>query len=289
MAKMQENTDRDLGKSSEEIVNECMVLSALQSTELALQSGLRKDQIIISCKVSRPLDLIAVYRDLATKTDQPLHLGLTEAGMGTKGLVWSASAMGVLLNEGIGDTIRVSLTPRPGRRPARRGLRGVRAAPVARHPLLRAVRHRLPRLRTHDVDDVPGARRADPGLRARPDAGVEDAVRRHREHDARGHGLRRQRARRVEGRFDRHLAARHRRGASLPRLHRRAALHDARRATTTSSPRPSARSWTTTFRPSTRGGSPPGPSPRSGPGAVPPHHPPPFLMGAVRASRSAIA
>jgi (E)-4-hydroxy-3-methylbut-2-enyl-diphosphate synthase len=114
LAKMQENTDRDLGRSSEEIINECMVLSAVQSTELAIESGLRKDQIIISCKTSRPRDLIAVYRDLAGKTDQPLHLGLTEAGMGIKGLIWSASAMGVLLNEGIGDTIRVSLTPRPG-------------------------------------------------------------------------------------------------------------------------------------------------------------------------------
>ena len=114
MDKMQENTDRDLGRTSEEIVNECMVLSALQSTELALASGLRKDQIIISCKVSRPLDLIEVYRDLARRTDQPLHLGLTEAGMGMKGMIWSASAMGVLLNEGIGDTIRISLTPRPG-------------------------------------------------------------------------------------------------------------------------------------------------------------------------------
>jgi (E)-4-hydroxy-3-methylbut-2-enyl-diphosphate synthase len=114
VAKMQENTDRDLGKTSEEIINECMVLSALQSTELALESGLRKDQIIISCKTSRPRDLIAVYRELSKKTDQPLHLGLTEAGMGMKGLVWSASAMGILLNEGIGDTIRVSLTPRPG-------------------------------------------------------------------------------------------------------------------------------------------------------------------------------
>jgi (E)-4-hydroxy-3-methylbut-2-enyl-diphosphate synthase len=91
-----------------------MVLSALESTELAVESGLRRDQIIISCKTSRPGDLIAVYRDLARRTDQPLHLGLTEAGMGLKGLVWSASAMGVLLNEGIGDTIRVSLTPRPG-------------------------------------------------------------------------------------------------------------------------------------------------------------------------------
>ena len=114
VAKMQENTDRDLGLSSEEIINECMVLSAVQSTELALESGLRKDQIIISCKTSRPPDLISVYRELARRTDQPLHLGLTEAGMGTKGLVWSAAAMGVLLHEGIGDTIRVSLTPKPG-------------------------------------------------------------------------------------------------------------------------------------------------------------------------------
>jgi (E)-4-hydroxy-3-methylbut-2-enyl-diphosphate synthase len=114
LAKMQENTDHDRGLTSEEVINECMVLSALESTQLALESGLRKDQIIISCKTSRPRDLIAVYRDLSRRTDQPLHLGLTEAGMGTKGLVWSASAMGVLLNEGIGDTIRVSLTPRPG-------------------------------------------------------------------------------------------------------------------------------------------------------------------------------
>jgi (E)-4-hydroxy-3-methylbut-2-enyl-diphosphate synthase len=113
MAKMQENTDRNLGKSSEDIVNECMVLSALQSTELALDCGLRTDQIIISCKVSRPRDLISVYRDLARKTHQPLHLGLTEAGMGIKGIAWSAAALGVLLAEGIGDTIRVSLTPRP--------------------------------------------------------------------------------------------------------------------------------------------------------------------------------
>ena len=114
MRKMQENTDKDLGKSSEEIINECMVLSALESTALALECGLRKDQIIISCKVSRPHDLVAIYRDLASKTDQPLHLGLTEAGMGAKGLVWSSASMGILLDEGIGDTIRVSLTPRPG-------------------------------------------------------------------------------------------------------------------------------------------------------------------------------
>src|SRR5258707_12816767 len=114
MRKMQENTDKSLGKESEEIINDCMVLSALQSTELALESGLRHDQIIISCKTSRPRDLITVYRDLSAKTEQPLHLGLTEAGMGMKGQIWSAASLGVLLYEGIGDTIRISLTPRPG-------------------------------------------------------------------------------------------------------------------------------------------------------------------------------
>jgi (E)-4-hydroxy-3-methylbut-2-enyl-diphosphate synthase len=114
IARMEENTARNLGRTSGEIINECMVVSAVESTALAIESGLRKDQIIISCKTSRPRDLIAVYRALARQTDQPLHLGLTEAGMGVKGLVWSASAMGILLAEGIGDTIRVSLTPKPG-------------------------------------------------------------------------------------------------------------------------------------------------------------------------------
>jgi len=114
MRKMQENTDKNLGKDSEQIINECMVLSALQSTELALECGLRHDQIIISCKTSRPRDLITVYRELSAKTEQPLHLGLTEAGMGMKGQIWSAASLGILLYEGIGDTIRISLTPRPG-------------------------------------------------------------------------------------------------------------------------------------------------------------------------------
>ena len=114
MQKMQENTDRDLGLESEEIVNECMILSALQSTELAQECGLRKDQIIISCKISTPRHLISLYRELSQKTEQPLHMGLTEAGMGMKGMIWSAAPMGILLQEGIGDTIRVSLTPPPG-------------------------------------------------------------------------------------------------------------------------------------------------------------------------------
>src|ERR1700758_3711174 len=114
MRKMQENTDKNLGKESEEIINDCMVISALESTELALESGLTHNQIIISCKTSRPRDLITVYRDLSAKTEQPLHLGLTEAGMGMKGQIWSAASLGVLLYEGIGDTIRISLTPKPG-------------------------------------------------------------------------------------------------------------------------------------------------------------------------------
>ena len=114
VSKMRENTDRNLGKTSEAVIAECMVLSALQSTDLAMACGLRENQIILSCKTSRPQELIALYRDLSSKTRQPLHLGLTEAGMGVKGLVWSSAAMGILLQEGIGDTIRVSLTPRPG-------------------------------------------------------------------------------------------------------------------------------------------------------------------------------
>src|ERR1700739_4075269 len=114
MRKMQENKDRNLGKDSEQIINECMVISALQSTDLALESGLGHDQIIISCKTSRPRDLITGYGDLSPKAEHPLHHGLHEAGMGMKGQIWSAAALGVLLYEGIGDTVRISLTPRPG-------------------------------------------------------------------------------------------------------------------------------------------------------------------------------
>jgi (E)-4-hydroxy-3-methylbut-2-enyl-diphosphate synthase len=111
---MQENTDRKGGKSSAEVIAESMVLSALESTELARSYGVPDNRIVISCKVSQPSELIALYRELSSRTRQPLHLGLTEAGMGIRGLVWSAAAMAVLLSEGIGDTIRVSLTPRPG-------------------------------------------------------------------------------------------------------------------------------------------------------------------------------
>ena len=113
-ARMAENASSGLSRSSAEVLGECMVLSALTSTELALSHGMREEQIVVSCKLSQPRELIAVYRELAARTRQPLHLGLTEAGMGTKGVVWSAAAIGILLAEGVGDTVRVSLTPRPG-------------------------------------------------------------------------------------------------------------------------------------------------------------------------------
>ncbi|MCU0292737.1 MAG: flavodoxin-dependent (E)-4-hydroxy-3-methylbut-2-enyl-diphosphate synthase [Thermoanaerobaculaceae bacterium] len=111
---MRANVERSLERTGDEVLAGCMVESALHSTEAALRAGLPESSIIISCKLSRPLLLVEVYRTLAGKTRQPLHLGLTEAGMGRKGLVWSAASMAVLLAEGIGDTIRVSLTPRPG-------------------------------------------------------------------------------------------------------------------------------------------------------------------------------
>ena len=101
-------------KSSKEVMIDTMLESAVRSAKLAEDVGLPSDKIIVSCKISGVPDLITVYRRLAALIPYPLHLGLTEAGMGMKGIVASASALGVLLNEGIGDTIRVSLTPMPG-------------------------------------------------------------------------------------------------------------------------------------------------------------------------------
>jgi (E)-4-hydroxy-3-methylbut-2-enyl-diphosphate synthase len=111
---MDENSRLDEPKDAREVTMEAMVVSALNSAKLAQKCGLRADQIILSAKVSGVQDLIDVYRALAARCDYPLHLGLTEAGMGAKGVVASSAAMGVLLQEGIGDTIRVSLTPAPG-------------------------------------------------------------------------------------------------------------------------------------------------------------------------------
>lgn len=101
-------------KDTDEVMQEALIVSAISSAEKAEQIGLHRDRIILSCKVSGVQKLISVYRDLAARCDYALHLGLTEAGLGSKGIVASTAAMGVLLQEGIGDTIRVSLTPEPG-------------------------------------------------------------------------------------------------------------------------------------------------------------------------------
>ena len=111
---MDENSRLAEPKDAREVTMEAMVVSALNSAALAEKYGLRADQIILSAKVSGVQDLIDVYRSLAARCNYPLHLGLTEAGMGAKGVVASSAAIGVLLQEGIGDTIRVSLTPAPG-------------------------------------------------------------------------------------------------------------------------------------------------------------------------------
>jgi (E)-4-hydroxy-3-methylbut-2-enyl-diphosphate synthase len=110
---MDENAKMPNPQPVETVMRTALVASALESAALAEQWGLPGDRIILSCKVSGVQDLIAAYRDLAARCDYPLHLGLTEAGMGSKGIVASTAAMGVLLQEGIGDTIRVSLTPEP--------------------------------------------------------------------------------------------------------------------------------------------------------------------------------
>ena len=111
---MDENNARPTPWEAKQVMYEALITSAIDSAKRAEEMGLRREQIILSCKVSGVQDLISVYRELAKRTDHVLHLGLTEAGMGTKGTVASATALSILLQEGIGDTIRVSLTPQPG-------------------------------------------------------------------------------------------------------------------------------------------------------------------------------
>ena len=111
---MDQNSRRAVPWDAKPVMYEALISSAIDSAQLAERMGMNVNQIILSCKVSGVQDLIAVYRELARRCDYPLHLGLTEAGMGTKGTVASSTALSILLQEGIGDTIRVSLTPQPG-------------------------------------------------------------------------------------------------------------------------------------------------------------------------------
>ena len=203
-------------RDAREVMHEAMVQSALLSAARAEEIGLPQNRIILSAKVSAVQDLIAVYAELARRSDYALHLGLTEAGMGSKGIVASSAAMGVLLQQGIGDTIRVSLTPEPN---------GDRTLEVqVAQELLQTMG-----LRTFVplVAACPGCGRTTsttfqelaaghPGLHPRLDAGLEDALSGRRDAQRRGDGLHRQRPGRVQARRHRHLAARHRRD-SRPR------------------------------------------------------------------------
>lgn len=111
---MDANAKLDKPLPADAVMREALIVSALESADQAISWGLSPDQILLSCKVSHVQDLISVYRSLAARCDYPLHLGLTEAGMGSKGIVASTAALSVLLQEGVGDTIRISLTPEPG-------------------------------------------------------------------------------------------------------------------------------------------------------------------------------
>ena len=111
---MEANATAAAPRDARDVMIDAMIESAMRSAELAEETGLRHDRIILSAKVSGVRDLVDTYRRLAPRSDYPLHLGLTEAGMGMKGIVTSTAGLAILLNEGIGDTIRVSLTPEPG-------------------------------------------------------------------------------------------------------------------------------------------------------------------------------
>ena len=111
---MDENSRRATPWGAKPVMYEALIVSAIESAERAVAMGMSRNQVLLSCKVSGVQDLVSVYRELARRCDYPLHLGLTEAGMGTKGAVASTAALAILLQEGIGDTIRVSLTPQPG-------------------------------------------------------------------------------------------------------------------------------------------------------------------------------
>ena len=214
--------------------------SALLSAGRAEEIGLAKNRIILSAKVSAVQDLIAVYAKLAGRCDYALHLGLTEAGMGSKGIVASSAAMGVLLQQGIGDTIRISLTPEPN------GDR-TREVQVAQELLqTMGLRTFVPL-----VAACPGCGRTTstvfqelasrhPGLHPRLDAGLEDALSGRRGAQRRGDGLHRQRSGRIQARRHRHLAARHRRTADRAGVHRRQEGRDAARA---DARRPTSSRW----------------------------------------------
>ncbi len=230
MAKMQENTDResgtDLRRDPQRVHG---ALGAAVDRARARVGPRRRIRSSSRARSHGPRDLIAVYRD-ARQTHDPAaaprpHRG--RHGRQGRGLVGLRAGRAAQRGHRRHDP-RVAHAP-PGRRPSRGGLRRVRDSAGARPALVRADHHGLSGLRADDVDHVPGAGRAHPGLRPRADAGLEDAPSGRRDHDSCRHGLRRQRPWRIEGGQHRHLAAGHRRGAQLSGLRRRRARDHAAR------------------------------------------------------------
>ena len=223
---MDQNAKSNHPVDARDVTREAMIQSALLSAERAEEIGLPRSKIILSAKVSAVQDLIGVYAELARRCDYALHLGLTEAGMGSKGIVASSAAMGVLLQQGIGDTVRISLTPEPN---------GDRTLEVkVAQELLQTIG-----LRTFVplVAACPGCGRTTSttfqelassiqGFIREFHAGVEKALSRRRRPQRRGHGLHRQRPGQIQARRHRHFAARHRRAADRAGLHRRQKGHD---------------------------------------------------------------
>jgi (E)-4-hydroxy-3-methylbut-2-enyl-diphosphate synthase len=198
---MDENSKLDEPKDARDVTMEAMVQSALRSAEIAVAHGMKREQIILSAKVSGVQDLIDVYRELARRCEYPLHLGLTEAGMGAKGIVGSTAALGVLMQEGIGDTIRVSLTPAPN---------GDRTEEVTvAQQILQSMGIRS---FTPQVTACPGCGRTTSTF-FQEMAGLEGPLHRRGRDEGRGDGLHCQRPRRVEALQHRHLTAGHVRGA----------------------------------------------------------------------------
>ena len=226
---MDENAARATPWEAQSVMYEALIQSAIGSAERAVELGLARNKIILSCKVSGVQDLIAVYRELARRCDFALHLGLTEAGMGSKGIVASTAALSVLLQEGIGDTIRISLTPEPG---ASRTGEVIVGQEILQTMGLRSF--------TPMVIACPGCGRTtstlfqelasqNPDLSAHADAGVARSVSWRREDARRGDGLHRQRSGRVEAGEHRHQLAGLGREPGRTGVHRRREGQDAAR------------------------------------------------------------
>ena len=206
---MDENSRLPEPKDARLVTLDAMVASAMQSAQAAERHGLGHDRIILSAKVSGVQDLIDVYRALAAVCDYPLHLGLTEAGMGSKGIVASTAALAPVLQDGIGDTIRTSLTPLPNGDRTEEVIVVAADSAIARHPQFHPAGDRVPGVRPHHQHVLPGDGRPDSDLPARRNAQMEGQPPGRGDHEGRGDGLRGERARGIQTLQHRHLAAGH--------------------------------------------------------------------------------